>query len=133
MCFIFSISGCIPTVLLVLEGGPGTLGTVYSAINNKIPVPCVIIGGSGRCADLLAYTMKNSEEIEKTMESADGIEHEGLMEVIKETFPEKPKEEDRKAIYEKLIKCVQKKESVRKCYSSCLLYSNYVGIFLPLI
>ncbi|XP_077993759.1 transient receptor potential cation channel subfamily M member 2-like [Glandiceps talaboti] len=47
----------IPTVCLVLEGGPGTLETVRSAIYNDTPV--VIVAGSGRAADLLTWAVRN--------------------------------------------------------------------------
>ncbi|XP_075140952.1 transient receptor potential cation channel subfamily M member 2 [Leptodactylus fuscus] len=42
----------IPIVCVVLEGGPGTLDTIYNAICNNIP--CVIVEGSGRVADVIA-------------------------------------------------------------------------------
>ncbi|NWU97559.1 TRPM2 protein, partial [Upupa epops] len=42
----------IPIVCVVLEGGPGTLDTVYNAITNG--TPCVIVEGSGRVADVIA-------------------------------------------------------------------------------
>ena len=40
-------------VILCLEGGPGTVNTMASGI--KMGVPCVIIDGSGRAADVVAY------------------------------------------------------------------------------
>ncbi|XP_059502989.1 transient receptor potential cation channel subfamily M member 2 isoform X2 [Stegostoma tigrinum] len=42
----------IPIVCVVLEGGPGTLNTIYNAMENG--TPCVIVEGSGRVADVLA-------------------------------------------------------------------------------
>ncbi|MEQ2287182.1 Transient receptor putative cation channel subfamily M member 2, partial [Ameca splendens] len=45
-------SGTIPVVCVVLDGGPGTLNTIYSAMLND--TPCVILGGSGRIADVIA-------------------------------------------------------------------------------
>ncbi|KAM5180438.1 transient receptor potential cation channel subfamily M member 2-like [Mantella aurantiaca] len=42
----------IPIVCVVLEGGPGTLDTIYSSICNN--TPCVIVEGSGRVADIIA-------------------------------------------------------------------------------
>ncbi|KAM8934160.1 transient receptor potential cation channel subfamily M member 2 [Pelodytes ibericus] len=42
----------IPIVCVVLEGGPGTLDTIYNAISNNIP--CVVVEGSGRVADVIA-------------------------------------------------------------------------------
>ncbi|MED6272277.1 Transient receptor putative cation channel subfamily M member 2, partial [Characodon lateralis] len=45
-------SGTIPVVCVVLDGGPGTLNTIYSAMLND--TPCVILEGSGRIADVIA-------------------------------------------------------------------------------
>ncbi|XP_058152319.1 transient receptor potential cation channel subfamily M member 2 [Dasypus novemcinctus] len=42
----------IPIVCVVLEGGPGTLNTIYNAITHG--TPCVIMEGSGRVADVIA-------------------------------------------------------------------------------
>ena len=49
----------VPTVLLVLEGGQGTLKTVRETIVKKIPV--VVIAGSGRAADLLDYAANSRQ------------------------------------------------------------------------
>ncbi|CAI9538518.1 unnamed protein product, partial [Staurois parvus] len=53
----------IKTVCVVLEGGPGTLDTIYynSMCNNT---PCVIVEGSGRVADIIAQVVNiNSSSI----------------------------------------------------------------------
>ncbi|XP_032721096.1 transient receptor potential cation channel subfamily M member 2 isoform X1 [Lontra canadensis] len=42
----------IPVVCVVLEGGPGTLHTIYNAITTG--TPCVVMEGSGRVADVVA-------------------------------------------------------------------------------
>ncbi|KAG8453087.1 hypothetical protein GDO86_004775 [Hymenochirus boettgeri] len=42
----------IPIVCVVLEGGPGTLDTIYSSMCDN--TPCVIVEGSGRVADIIA-------------------------------------------------------------------------------
>ncbi|XP_067687429.1 transient receptor potential cation channel subfamily M member-like 2 [Haliotis asinina] len=52
----------VPVVLLVLEGGPGTLETCKSAIQNN--TPAVIIKGSGRAADILAFAYQHATEKE---------------------------------------------------------------------
>jgi prophage tail gpP-like protein len=49
----------VPTVLLVLEGGQGTLKTVRETISKNIPV--VVIAGSGRAADLIDYASNNKQ------------------------------------------------------------------------
>ncbi|KAG9271648.1 transient receptor potential cation channel subfamily M member 2-like [Astyanax mexicanus] len=43
----------IPVVCVVLDGGPGTLNTIYSSMMNS--TPCVILEGSGRVADVIAH------------------------------------------------------------------------------
>ncbi|XP_074655760.1 transient receptor potential cation channel subfamily M member 8-like, partial [Tubulanus polymorphus] len=55
-------TGCdkVPIVCVLLEGGPGSLETVYRAIN--VGTPAVIVQGSGRMADLLAFAYSNSTE-----------------------------------------------------------------------
>ncbi|XP_037644765.1 transient receptor potential cation channel subfamily M member 2 [Sebastes umbrosus] len=42
----------IPSVCVVLDGGPGTLNTIFNAMLNG--TPCVILEGSGRLADVIA-------------------------------------------------------------------------------
>ncbi|KAM6985111.1 transient receptor potential cation channel subfamily M member 2 [Aplochiton taeniatus] len=42
----------IPVVCVVLDGGPGTLNTIFNAMLNG--TPCVILEGSGRLADVIA-------------------------------------------------------------------------------
>uniref|UniRef100_A0A8C6UJC9 Transient receptor potential cation channel, subfamily M, member 2 n=1 Tax=Neogobius melanostomus TaxID=47308 RepID=A0A8C6UJC9_9GOBI len=42
----------IPVVCVVLDGGPGTLNTMYNAMLNG--TPCVVLEGSGRIADVVA-------------------------------------------------------------------------------
>ncbi|XP_056127350.1 transient receptor potential cation channel subfamily M member 2 [Rhinichthys klamathensis goyatoka] len=42
----------IPVVCVVLNGGPGTLDTIYNSMMNN--TPCVVLEGSGRLADVIA-------------------------------------------------------------------------------
>ncbi|CAI9542481.1 unnamed protein product [Staurois parvus] len=52
----------IKTVCVVLEGGPGTLDTIYNSMCNN--TPCVIVEGSGRVADIIAQVVNiNSSRI----------------------------------------------------------------------
>ncbi|KAK3607584.1 hypothetical protein CHS0354_034632 [Potamilus streckersoni] len=57
-----SVVSGVPTVLLVLEGGPGTLETVENALKENTPV--VIVKGSGRAADILAYAIEYASDDE---------------------------------------------------------------------
>ena len=97
----------------MLEGGAETIDTVSGACEKGIPV--VLINKSGKAADVLAYGCQNlSEEFIKDHQT----EHEGLLSVIKENFPElnssdsSVKEKDYKDLYEKIITCIRQKRYV---------------------
>ncbi|XP_038079151.1 transient receptor potential cation channel subfamily M member 2-like isoform X2 [Patiria miniata] len=60
----------LPVVCLMVEGGPNTLATVYEAIMNG--TPAVIIAGSGRAADILAFAFQRAPEIERTVKDSAG-------------------------------------------------------------
>ncbi|WAR05106.1 TRPM2-like protein, partial [Mya arenaria] len=53
----------VPNILLVLGGGPGTLKNVHEAILKNTPI--VVVNGSGRAADILAYAYLNAMEVKK--------------------------------------------------------------------
>ncbi|CAF5025409.1 unnamed protein product, partial [Rotaria sp. Silwood1] len=57
----------VPVVLLVVEGGPNTLRTVYNAVF-KHNIPAVFFEGTGRCCDLFAKAVRCYEEYTKTPE-----------------------------------------------------------------
>ena len=48
----------MPVVLLVLEGGPNTIRTMCELIKKKIPA--VVVEGSGRAADLVAFAYSHT-------------------------------------------------------------------------
>ena len=51
----------VPIVCVMVEGGPGTIATVINALVNG--TPCVVIEGSGRAADVLAYAVNLFEKL----------------------------------------------------------------------
>ena len=56
---ILSDHHIIPLVCLVIEGGTNTIQSVLVNVQSKpLPVPVVICDGSGRAADLIAFTYK---------------------------------------------------------------------------
>ncbi|KAK3579276.1 hypothetical protein CHS0354_033354 [Potamilus streckersoni] len=61
----------VPIVILVLEGGHGTLKTVKTALEEN--TPAVIVKGSGRAADILAYAFKYAETVEVDAKDKDGV------------------------------------------------------------
>ena len=51
-----------PVVCLVLEGGTNTISTVLECVTDNPPVPVVVCDGSGRAADLIAFTQKYAQD-----------------------------------------------------------------------
>lgn len=60
--FIVGSGKRIPVVCVVLEGGTCTIRAVLDYVTNFPPVPVVVCDGSGRAADLLAFTHKYAGE-----------------------------------------------------------------------
>ena len=52
----------IPVVVVILEGGTNTIRTVLECVTDTPPVPVVVCDGSGRAADLLAFTHKYAQD-----------------------------------------------------------------------
>ena len=50
----------VPTVCVVLEGGPGLVATVLDYVSGVPPVPVLVFEGSGGAADLLAFLHKQT-------------------------------------------------------------------------
>ncbi|XP_072019815.1 transient receptor potential cation channel subfamily M member 2-like [Amphiura filiformis] len=62
--------GCrIPVVCIVLNGGPGTINTVYEAVKHNTPV--IIVNKTGRAADMMAKVFQ-----EKSVASAKDLKKE---------------------------------------------------------
>lgn len=93
----------IPIVLLVLEGGPGTIDTVFESIKNNSP--CVIIYGSGKCADIIGFSIKYLEETAST--TIDGHLEKEIETKIKVIWPDK----DPKPIKSKIFQILDAKYS----------------------
>ncbi|OWF39756.1 transient receptor potential cation channel subfamily M member 2-like [Mizuhopecten yessoensis] len=51
----------VPVVLLVVEGGPNTIETVLNAVCKNTPT--VVVKGSGKAADIIAYAYEHAREI----------------------------------------------------------------------
>ncbi|XP_062390194.1 transient receptor potential cation channel subfamily M member 2-like [Sardina pilchardus] len=75
----------IPVVCVVLDGGQGTLNTIYSAMLNG--TPCVVLEGSGRMADVIANVAGKPVSqvtlalIQRHMKRFFGQEYEGFSEI----------------------------------------------------
>ena len=60
----------VPIVCVVVEGGPNTLATVYEAVMNG--TPAVIVAGSGRAADILAFACQRAPVVEHEVTDSEG-------------------------------------------------------------
>ncbi len=61
ICPSFVETLTIPICYVVAEGGDGTLETVFRGVNKNIPA--VIVKGSGRIADIIAFAYEKSEKL----------------------------------------------------------------------
>ncbi|CAH1797091.1 unnamed protein product, partial [Owenia fusiformis] len=52
----------VPLICVILEGGTNTIRTVLEYVTDTPPVPVVVCDGSGRAADLIAFTHKYANE-----------------------------------------------------------------------
>ncbi|XP_022248148.1 transient receptor potential cation channel trpm-like [Limulus polyphemus] len=93
----------VPVVCIVVEGGLNTIRTVLECVTDTPPVPVVICDGSGRAADLLAFTHKYVQESDVA-----GAEH--LVSTIENTFHlEKEKAEK---LYGEMVECVRRRDLI---------------------
>ena len=51
-----------PIICLVMEGGSNTIRSILDCLTDQPPVPVVVCDGSGRAADLLAFTHKYTQD-----------------------------------------------------------------------
>uniref|UniRef100_A0A8D8RTN9 Transient receptor potential cation channel trpm n=1 Tax=Cacopsylla melanoneura TaxID=428564 RepID=A0A8D8RTN9_9HEMI len=97
-----------PVVCLVIEGGTNTIRAVLEYVTDTPPVPVVVCDGSGRAADLLAFTHKYaSEDGEQTV-----LENmkDYLINTIQRTF--EVGQEQAECLYVELLECTRKKNLI---------------------
>ncbi|KAK3097474.1 hypothetical protein FSP39_009961, partial [Pinctada imbricata] len=96
----------VPVICVVLEGGANTIRSVLEYVTDTPPVPVVVCDGSGRAADLLAFTHKYTLE--------DGTMPEGLRDqlvlTIQKTF--QYTQEQAEKLFIELMLCVKKRELI---------------------
>ncbi|XP_057292178.1 transient receptor potential cation channel subfamily M member 3-like isoform X1 [Hydractinia symbiolongicarpus] len=120
-----SVQEQVPTVYLLLEGGPKSLETVCEAVAKEPVVPVVIIKDSGRAADVLADVIDRiSEDDLERIRDEENMDQ-NLLDVILKNFKEfvideekdneekqKQKKNNLKTAYFNVLKCLEKKEHI---------------------
>ncbi|CAF1489539.1 unnamed protein product, partial [Adineta ricciae] len=96
----------IPVVCVIVEGGRNTIPTVIEYVTEEPPVPVVVIDGSGRAADLIAFAYKHAQS-DGTM-SVDLQEQ--LLQSIEKVFNYNRRQAEH--VYVELIICVSKRQYI---------------------
>lgn len=93
-------------MVLVIEGGMNTIRAVLEYVTDK--VPCVIVDGSGRAADIIAFVHKytNEHEEQNVLESMKDY----LINMIMKTFEVGMEQADR--LYNELMQCTKYKNLI---------------------
>ncbi|XP_052793004.1 transient receptor potential cation channel subfamily M member 3-like isoform X2 [Mya arenaria] len=96
----------VPTICVVLEGGANTIRSVLEYVTDTPPVPVVVCDGSGRAADLLAFSHKYCSDDGTMPESL----RDQLILTIQKTFQYTPEQAEK--LFIELMLCVKKKELI---------------------
>uniref|UniRef100_H3AK46 non-specific serine/threonine protein kinase n=1 Tax=Latimeria chalumnae TaxID=7897 RepID=H3AK46_LATCH len=96
----------VPVVGLVVEGGPNVILTVWEYVRGTPPVPVVVYEGTGRAADILAFTHKHtSDEGDLGAELKDKV-----LLMIQKTFNFGQKQSNH--LFKILMECMEHRESI---------------------
>ncbi|KAM8960568.1 transient receptor potential cation channel subfamily M member 6 [Pelodytes ibericus] len=96
----------VPVVGLVVEGGPNVILMVWEYVKTTPPVPVVVCEGTGRAADILAFTHKHTAdkgEIRPQLK-------EEILQMIKKTFNLGHKQSNHVLFI--LMECMERRESI---------------------
>ena len=52
----------VPLVSVVIEGGASTIRNILNNVTSRPPIPVVVFDGTGRAADIIAFTHKYASE-----------------------------------------------------------------------
>ncbi|KAJ1521079.1 hypothetical protein ONE63_002785 [Megalurothrips usitatus] len=97
-----------PVVCLVIEGGTNTIRAVLEYVTDSPPVPVVVCDGSGRAADLIAFTHKYASENGEQSVLENMKEY--LISTIMRIFEVGP--EQAECLYQELLACTRKKHLI---------------------
>ncbi|XP_076339242.1 transient receptor potential cation channel trpm-like isoform X2 [Tachypleus tridentatus] len=96
----------VPVVCVVVEGGLNTIRAVLEYVTDSPPVPVVVCDGSGRAADLLAFTQKYIQDDEMMIDNM----KDQLIATIEKTFH--LNKDQAEQVYKELVSCVRRKDLI---------------------
>ncbi|KAK9497367.1 hypothetical protein O3M35_004699 [Rhynocoris fuscipes] len=99
-----------PVVCLVIEGGTNTIRAVLEYVTDNPPVPVVVCDGSGRAADLLAFTHKYASDSDSGEQTVLENMKDYLISTIQRTF--EVGVEQAECLYRELLQCTKKKNLI---------------------
>jgi transient receptor potential cation channel subfamily M protein 3 len=94
----------IPVVCLVVEGGMDTIRTVLEYVTDSPPVPVVVVEGSGRAANLIAFAHTYATATDESSTVLDGM-REQLLAEIQQTFSINQSQTNK--LLAELLQCVE--------------------------
>ncbi|XP_072038624.1 transient receptor potential cation channel subfamily M member 3-like isoform X2 [Amphiura filiformis] len=103
----------VPVVCMVVEGGPTTIRTVLANVTGHPPIPVVVFDGTGRAADIIAFTHKYTDD-DGTLN--DYLKDQ-LLSTIRQTFNFNQQQTEK--LFVELMLCMKRKELITVfCLSS---------------
>ncbi|XP_028911360.1 transient receptor potential cation channel subfamily M member 6 isoform X3 [Ornithorhynchus anatinus] len=96
----------VPVVGLVVEGGPNVILMVWEYVRDQSPVPVVVCEGTGRAADLLAFTHKHTADEGQLRPQV----KEEIIHMIQNTFNFSPNQSNH--LFQILMECMEHRESI---------------------
>lgn len=116
----FGSESPISTVLLAIQGGPGTVDTIQASLKNGTPV--VVVDGSGKSSNAMAYAYKLPLPGERADSKPETIE--GLKELIMNEFEMDESNPTFKKVFDTCINCVSNMEYRRLLHIYVVDYSD---------
>ena len=104
----------------MIEGGTNTIQTVLINVNDKPPVPVVVCDGSGRAADLVAFTHRyvNINPVTRKPSMEADVKEQLILTIMKTFAYSKDQAE---YLFIQLMNCINNKDLVRLFYFSATL------------
>ncbi|XP_050524701.1 transient receptor potential cation channel trpm isoform X1 [Daktulosphaira vitifoliae] len=97
-----------PVVCLVIEGGTNTIRAVLEYVTDTPPVPVVVCDGSGRAADLIAFTHKYASDTGEQTVLENMKEY--ILDNIRRAF--EIGQEQAECLYQELLECTKYKNMI---------------------